>query len=35
MSGVFEGYKPESVYRFFEEVAKVPRDSYREQKISD
>ena len=26
MSGVFEGYKPESVYRLFEEVAKIPRD---------
>ena len=35
MSGVFDGFKPERVYRFFEEVARVPRNSFHEQKISD
>ncbi len=35
MSGVFDGFKPERVYRFFEEVAHVPRNSFHEQKISD
>ena len=35
MSGVFDGFKPERVYRFFEEVAYVPRNSFHEQKISD
>ncbi len=35
MPGVFDGFAPESVYRFFEEIARVPRDSFHEKKISD
>ena len=31
---VFDGFKPESVYRYFEEVSKIPRNSYHEEKIS-
>ena len=35
MSSVFYGFKPESVYRFFEEVSRVPRNSFHEEKISN
>ena len=33
--GVFDGFKPERVYHFFEEVARIPRNSFHEEKISN
>ena len=30
--GVFDGFKPERVYHFFEEVARIPRNSFHEEK---
>jgi len=33
--GVFDGFKPERVYHYFEEIAKVPRNSFHEEKISN
>lgn len=35
MARVLEGYSPEKVYYFFEEISKIPRNSYEEQKITD
>jgi dipeptidase D len=33
--GVFDGFKPERVYHYFEEIAKIPRNSFHEEKISN
>ena len=31
---VLEGLEPKNVFRFFEEITKIPRPSYKEEKIS-
>lgn len=31
---IFDGFEPKSVYRYFEEISKIPRNSYHEEKIS-
>ena len=30
-----EGLKPERVFYYFEEISKIPRESYHEKEISD
>lgn len=35
MKSVLTGYQPEKVYYYFEEVAKIPRNSFEEKAISD
>lgn len=35
MEYVIKGRKPESVFRFFEEISAIPRPSYHEEKIAD
>ena len=35
MKYVIKGRKPESVFRFFEEISTIPRGSYHEEKIAD
>ncbi len=32
---VLRGYRPELVYNYFEEIAKIPRNSFQEEKISN
>lgn len=35
MGSVFEGFKPERVYHYFEEISRIPRNSFHEEKISN
>jgi len=35
MMRVLQGYKPERVYHYFEEIAQIPRNSFQEERISN
>lgn len=33
--GVLSGLKPEKVFKYFEEITRIPRGSYNEKAVSD